>query len=89
MDIGDVITVSRQTIWIIIKTAVPILLVSMIVGLIISLFQTLTSIQEQTLTFVPKLIAIMIALMLMGSWMLNEIVSYMNILWGNFSQYIN
>ncbi len=89
MDIGDVITISRQTIWIIIKTAVPILLVSMIVGLIISLFQTLTSIQEQTLTFVPKLIAIMIALMLMGSWMLNEIVSYMNILWGNFSQYIN
>lgn len=51
MDIGDVITISRQTIWIIIKTAVPILLVSMIVGLIISLFQTLTSIQEQTLTF--------------------------------------
>ena len=89
MDIGDVITISTQTIWIIIKTAVPILLVSMIVGLIISLFQTLTSIQEQTLTFVPKLIAIMIALMLMGSWMLNEIVSYMNILWGNFSQYIN
>ena len=89
MDIGDVITISRRTIWIIIKTAVPILLVSMIVGLIISLFQTLTSIQEQTLTFVPKLIAIMIALMLMGSWMLNEIVSYMNILWGNFSQYIN
>ena len=89
MDIGDVITISRQTIWIIIKAAVPILLVSMILGLIISLFQTLTSIQEQTLTFVPKLIAIMIALMLMGSWMLNEIVSYMNILWGNFSQYIN
>lgn len=89
MDVGDIITISRQTIWIIIKTAVPILLVSMIVGLIISLFQTLTSIQEQTLTFVPKLIAIMVALMLMGSWMLNEIVSYMNILWSNFSQYIN
>ncbi len=89
MNTGDVITMARQTIWIIVKTAVPILLVSMIVGLIISLFQTLTSIQEQTLTFVPKLLAIMLALMLMGSWMLNEIVSYMNILWGSFSQYIN
>ena len=89
MNTGDVITVARQTIWIIVKTAVPILLVSMIVGLIISLFQTLTSVQEQTLTFVPKLLAIMLALMLMGSWMLNEIVSYMNILWGSFSQYIN
>ena len=89
MNTGDVITVARQTIWIIVKTAVPILLVSMIVGLIISLFQTVTSMQEQTLTFVPKLLAIMLALMLMGSWMLNEIVSYMNILWGSFSQYIN
>ena len=49
------------------KTSVPLLLVSMIVGLIISLFQTLTSIQEQTLTFVPKLLAIMIALMIMGN----------------------
>ena len=70
------------------KTSVPLLLVSMIVGLIISLFQTLTSIQEQTLTFVPKLLAIMIALMIMGNWLLNEIVSFMHMLWGSFGQYI-
>ena len=55
MDTGTVINIARQTVWIIVKTAVPVLLVSMIVGLVISLFQTLTSIQEQTLTFVPKL----------------------------------
>ena len=61
MDAGQVVTIARQTIWVIVKTSVPLLLVSMIVGLIISLFQTLTSIQEQTLTFVPKLLAIMIA----------------------------
>lgn len=73
MDAGQVVTVARQTIWVIVKTSVPLLLVSMIVGLIISLFQTLTSIQEQTLTFVPKLLAIMIALMIMGNWLLNEI----------------
>ena len=72
----------------IVKTSVPLLLVSMIVGLIISLFQTLTSIQEQTLTFVPKLLAIMIALMIMGNWLLNEIVSFMQMLWGSFGQYI-
>lgn len=54
MDAGQVVTVARQTIWVIVKTSVPLLLVSMIVGLIISLFQTLTSIQEQTLTFVPN-----------------------------------
>lgn len=51
-------------------------------------FQTLTSIQEQTLTFVPKLLAIMIALMIMGNWLLNEIVSFMQMLWGSFGQYI-
>lgn len=88
MSTGDVISIARDTIWVIVKTAVPILLVSMVVGLIISLFQTLTSIQEQTLTFVPKLLAILIALMIMGAWMLNEIVSFMNGLWGNFNQYI-
>ncbi len=88
MDAGQVVTIARQTIWVIVKTSVPLLLVSMIVGLIISLFQTLTSIQEQTLTFVPKLIAIMIALMIMGNWLLNEIVSFMQMLWGSFSQYV-
>ena len=84
----DVITIARETVWVIAKTSVPILLVSMIVGLIISLFQTLTSIQEQTLTFVPKLLAILLGLMLMGSWMLNEIVAFMQNLWGSFNQYI-
>lgn len=88
MDAGQVVTVAGQTIWVIVKTSVPLLLVSMIVGLIISLFQTLTSIQEQTLTFVPKLLAIMIALMIMGNWLLNEIVSFMQMLWGSFGQYI-
>ena len=88
MDAGQVVTVARQTIWVIVKTSVPLLLVSMIVGLIISLFQTLTSIQEQTLTFVPKLLASMIALMIMGNWLLNEIVSFMQMLWGSFGQYI-
>lgn len=88
MDAGQVVTIARQTIWVIVKTSVPLLLVSMIVGLIISLFQTLTSIQEQTLTFVPKLIAIMIALIIMGNWLLNEIVSFMQMLWGSFSQYV-
>ena len=87
MDPGTVINIARQTVWIIVKTAVPVLLVSMIVGLVISLFQTLTSIQEQTLTFVPKLIAILLTLMLLGAWMLNQITGFMGNLW-NFSQYI-
>ena len=87
MDAGTVINIARQTIWVIVETAVPVLLVSMVVGLVISLLQTLTSIQEQTLTFVPKLIAILLTIMIIGSWMLNQITGFMNNLW-NFSQYI-
>ncbi len=87
MDAGTVINIARQTIWVIVETAIPVLLISMIVGLIISLFQTLTSIQEQTLTFVPKLLAILITILILGSWMLNQITGFMNNLW-NFSQYI-
>lgn len=81
MDAGTVINIARQTIWVIVETAVPVLLVSMVVGLVISLFQTLTSIQEQTLTFVPKLIAILLTIMIIGSWMLNQITGFMNNLW--------
>ena len=89
MSSSDIITIARQTVWVIVKTSVPLLLVSMVVGLIISLSQTLTSIQEQTLTFVPKLIAILIGIMVMGTWILNEIVAFINTLWGSFSQYIS
>jgi len=84
----DVINIARNTLWVIIETSMPLLIVSMVVGLIISLFQTLTSIQEQTLTFVPKLLAIFVALLIMGSWLLNTIVQYMIQLWSSFSQYI-
>ena len=67
---ADLIEVSTQTIWAIIKCSLPLLLVSLIVGLIISIFQTVTSIQEQTLTFVPKLLAILALLGVFGSSML-------------------
>ena len=63
MSSSDIITIARQTVWVIVKTSVPLLLVSMVVGLIISLFQTLTSFQDQTLTFGPNVIALLIGLM--------------------------
>ena len=55
MGIEEVTAVSSEALYLVIKVAAPILLVSLVVGLIISIFQTVTSIQEQTLTFVPKL----------------------------------
>lgn len=88
MSQGEVIMVARETLWVILKVAMPLLLVSLIIGLLVSLFQTLTSIQEQTLTFVPKLLAIFVMLMLIGSWIGNTIGTYVTTLWSNFSMYI-
>lgn len=60
------------------KVASPILLVSIIVGLVISIIQAATSINEQTLTFVPKLIVIALVMILFGGWMLQQLVDFMN-----------
>lgn len=88
MSINDVVEIANRALWIIIKVSAPVLLVSLIVGLIISIFQTATSIQEQTLTFVPKILAVFLALMLLGHWMLNEMSGFMAELWSDFSRYI-
>ena len=78
-----------KAIYNIIITSAPLLLVSLIVGLIVSIFQTVTSIQEQTLTFVPKMLAIFIALMLCGAWMLDNMSGFMTDLWSKFSYYLS
>ncbi len=83
-----VLDLFNEVIWIIIKSSAPMLAVSLIIGLVISIFQTVTSIQEQTLTFVPKLLGIFITMMLCGSWILNNITDFINELWTNFSMYI-
>ena len=88
MNMEAVADMTQQALYLIIKVSIPVLLVSLVIGLLISIFQTVTSIQEQTLTFVPKLLAILLGLMVLGTWMLNEIVSYMQSLWGSFSYYI-
>ena len=67
----------------------PILLVSLIIGLVVSIFQTVTSIQEQTLTFIPKIIGVFLTIMIMGHWMLNLIIEYTTDLWLNFSNYVS
>lgn len=88
MTIDTVVSLSQQALFTIIKTAAPILLVSLMIGLIVSIFQTVTSIQEQTLTFVPKILAVFLTLMLLGHWMLNNMSSLMIDMWSDFSVYI-
>ncbi len=88
MTVEAVLDVASQTIWTIIITSAPLLILSLIVGLIVSIFQTVTSIQEQTLTFVPKLLAIFIGLLIFGSFILNTIVGFMEQLWSSFGEFI-
>ena len=88
MTIDDVTAVATTALYTIIKCAAPVLLISLSVGLLVSIFQTVTSIQEQTLTFVPKVLSIFLALMVFGHWMLNNMVNFMIDLWVNFSLYI-
>lgn len=88
MVIDDVTAIASTAIYTIIKCAAPLLLVSLCVGLIVSIFQTVTSIQEQTLTFVPKILAIFLTLILMGHWIMNNMVEFMSSLWSDFNVYI-
>ena len=88
MTIDEVVTIANDALYIIIKVSAPILIVSLIVGLIISIFQTVTSIQEQTLTFVPKILSIFLTIMLLGHWMLTSMSDFMATLWSDFNIYI-
>ena len=88
MTVEVVSDIVRQALFLVIRTALPVLLVSLIVGLVVSIFQTVTSIQEQTLTFVPKIICVFLALGFFGSWMLNSMAEFMTTLWSSFSYYV-
>ena len=85
---GQVLDIAQEAIYLIIICAAPLLLISLIVGLIISIFQTVTSIQEQTLTFVPKIVAVFLGMMLFGSWILNNLSGFIDKLWSDFSIYL-
>lgn len=87
MSIDDVTAIASDALFLVIQVSAPILLVSLIVGLLISIFQTVTSIQEQTLTFVPKILAVFLSIIVLGNWMLTQITEFMNRLWSNFSLY--
>jgi len=85
---GQVLDVAKEAIYTIIICSAPILIISLVVGLIVSIFQTVTSIQEQTLTFVPKIIAVFVGLMIFGSWILTNLTEFVTTLWSNFSMYL-
>ena len=86
---GQVLDIARDALYTIIMVSAPLLLISLIVGLVVSIFQTVTSIHEQTLTFIPKIIAVFVGMILCGSWMLNQLSDFMTKLWNDFGIYLS
>lgn len=75
--------IGKEAIFIALKVATPVLIASLAVGLLISLFQAITQIQEQTLTFVPKMVAIVAVLLILGPWMLRTLVTFIEYMINN------
>ena len=85
---GQVLDIARQALYTIILCSAPLLIISLVVGLVVSILQTVTSIQEQTLTFVPKIICVFLGMMIFGSWILTNLTEFINTLWSDFSIYL-
>lgn len=83
-----VLTIVKQALYVVIKSAAPMLLVSMAVGLAISIFQTVTSIQEQTLTFVPKFLSIFLIIIIAGNWIMGNVTQLLADYCSSFSYFI-
>ncbi|MDD3765723.1 MAG: flagellar biosynthesis protein FliQ [Eubacteriales bacterium] len=80
MNQSEVIAVTQQALYMVMKVSAPILITGLIVGLIISIFQATTQINDQTLSFVPKIIAVFIVLLVSGAWMINTLIDFTNYL---------
>ena len=78
MDMQYVITLGRAAIYTTLLVAAPMLVLSLIVGLIIAILQGVTQIQEMTLTFIPKIIAVAVAMIIFLPWMMNTLISFTN-----------
>lgn len=88
MNEGIILDLFTETIVVILILSAPVLLISLIVGFIISVFQATTQIQEQTLSFVPKIIAIFLSLIIFGPWMITTMVEYTERIFLNINLYI-
>ena len=85
----QIVELGLQAMTIAAKMSAPVLLTALLIGFAISLFQSVTQIQEATLSFVPKAIAVGVALLLSGNWMLHEMVTYTTTLFGQIPELIN
>ena len=86
MSIGDVVNLMRLGITEVVMLSGPVLIVALVVGLVISIFQATTSIQDQTLTFVPKVLAILGTLAMLAGWIFSQLITFTENLFSTISQ---
>jgi flagellar biosynthesis protein FliQ len=83
-----VLQLCTQALELALRVGLPLLVVGLVVGLAVSVFQAVTQIQEQTLSFIPKILALAGVLIVLGPWMLNQLLSYTTDLWGSIPQLV-
>ncbi|MCL6442017.1 MAG: flagellar biosynthesis protein FliQ [Alicyclobacillus sp.] len=88
MDANFIIGLGEQVIWVVVKLVSPILGFGLAVGLLVSIFQATTQIQEQTLSFIPKILAVIIAMVLFGPWMLTSLLDFSEQIFGHLMTFV-
>ena len=88
MDQNSVINIAQNALMVVLYVSAPMLGLSLLVGLAVSIFQATTQIQEQALSFIPKVLAVIVAVAVFGSWMLRLLIEYTQNLYLNINQYI-
>lgn len=83
-----IIGLAGQAVYTVLKVSAPMLVIGLVVGLIISIFQATTQIQEQTLAFIPKIVAVLVALLMFGPWILSTLVDFTYGILNNLANYI-
>lgn len=84
----QVLSLGQQALWVMLLTAGPLLLAALVIGLVVSVFQAATQINEMTLSFIPKLIGLFVTLVIAGPWMLSLLTDYMRRLYGSIPSLI-
>ena len=88
MDQDTVVSLATQAMMLSLKIAGPILVLGLIIGLLVSIFQAVTSIQEQSLSFIPKIVGVAVLIVVLGPWMLDQLVGYAQNLYMSIPQLI-
>ena len=85
---AEILSIAIGAMNVAVRISAPILIVAMAVGVVISLFQAVTQVQEMTLTFVPKLIGVSLVVLFAGSWMMRELVTWVVTLWESMADFV-